>query len=282
MISCKDILGISDVSYSKIGFVHLVLILVNYRIYSNKRRAAPQDHVNNPDGSLAPPHAVQESRMFLKPAQLVKGEQILRIVDFIDKIVSTVEDRTLSEISATKLVVSYGPKKPKLESVTIAQWVIANTRIFHTLLSAGKLPSPQDVQHYLAYTVKIMELSTKFTWSSVLKYNDEFRHVQAVYNYPWSYDSHHLHTVLLEPLTIKSTTVRAPLGSNFSKFSGDGKTICINFNWPKGCTLYECHFAHVCYRKVNMKACELAHPSHSHPAGGRSSMQGQGGPTMTS
>ncbi|KAL9977124.1 hypothetical protein ACROYT_G014497 [Oculina patagonica] len=55
--------------------------------------------------------------MFLKPAQLAKGEQILRIVDFIDKIVSTVEDRTLSEISATKLVVSYGPKKPKLESV---------------------------------------------------------------------------------------------------------------------------------------------------------------------
>lgn len=47
---------------------------------------APQN-VNNPNGSLAPPHAVQESRMFLKPAQLAKGEQILRIVDFIDKIV---------------------------------------------------------------------------------------------------------------------------------------------------------------------------------------------------
>ncbi|KAL9981545.1 hypothetical protein ACROYT_G010257 [Oculina patagonica] len=164
--------------------------------------AAPQWHVNNPDGSLAPPHAAQESRMFLKPAQLAKGEQILRIIDFIDKIVSNAEDRTLSEIGAAKLVVSYGPKKPKLESVTIAQWVIANTRIFHTLLSAGKLPSPQDVQHYLAYTIKIMELSTKFTWSSVLKYDDEFRHVQAVYNYPWSYDFNHLHTVLLEPLTV--------------------------------------------------------------------------------
>ncbi|XP_078360978.1 uncharacterized protein LOC144645323 [Oculina patagonica] len=34
--------------------------------------AAPQWHVNNPDGSLAPPHAAQESRMFLKPAQLAK------------------------------------------------------------------------------------------------------------------------------------------------------------------------------------------------------------------
>ena len=40
-----------------------------------------------------------------------------------------------------------------------------------------------------------MELSTKFTWYSVLKYDDKFRHVQVVYNYPWSYDSNHLHTV---------------------------------------------------------------------------------------
>ena len=48
---------------------------------------------------------------------------------------------------------------PKLESVSIGQWVVGNTRIFHHLLSSGKLQSPQDVPHYLAYTVKIMELS---------------------------------------------------------------------------------------------------------------------------
>lgn len=93
--------------------------------------AVPQVQVNNPDGSLTLPQVAQESRMFLKPAQLAKGKRILRIVDF-DEIVSTVEDRTLSEIGATKLVVSYGPKKPKLESVTIAHWVIANTKIFHS------------------------------------------------------------------------------------------------------------------------------------------------------
>ena len=59
--------------------------------------------------------------MFLKPAQVAKGEEILRIIDFIDEIVSTVENRTLSELGATKFVVLYGPKNPKLESVTIAQ-----------------------------------------------------------------------------------------------------------------------------------------------------------------
>ena len=66
--------------------------------------AAPQALINNPDGALSVPQAEQESRMFLKPA--------LRIIDFVDKIVSTIEDTTLSEIGATKLVVSYGPKKP--------------------------------------------------------------------------------------------------------------------------------------------------------------------------
>ena len=66
--------------------------------------AAPQA-VNNPDGHLAEPQAAQESQMFVKPAKLAKGEEILRIIDFIDKIVSTVEDRALSELGATKLVV---------------------------------------------------------------------------------------------------------------------------------------------------------------------------------
>ena len=60
---------------------------------------------SNPDGALTGPPADQESKMLLRPAQLAKGEHVLRIVDVFDKIVSTIEDRTLSEISAMKLVV---------------------------------------------------------------------------------------------------------------------------------------------------------------------------------
>ena len=48
------------------------------------------------------PLAAQESAMFLKPAQLAKGEKVLRIVDFIDKIVSNTEDRTISDLGTTK------------------------------------------------------------------------------------------------------------------------------------------------------------------------------------
>ena len=235
--------------------------------------------VLNPDGPLSGPLARQESSMFLKPAQLAKGERVLRIVDFVDKIVTNTEDRTISDLGNTKLVISSGPKKPKLESLSIAQWVVGNTRIFHSLLSSGKLPSAQDVQHYLACTVKIMELSSKFSWPSVLQYDDEFRHIQAVYNYPWSFDSHHLHTVILEPKRYaggKSTSGSAP-----ANFSPDGRVICRNFNRVKGCSLADCHFAHVCNRQVNGRACGLAHPSHSHP-GVRGSVQGQGSSATSS
>ena len=90
--------------------------------------------------------------------------------------------------------------------MSLAQWVIGNTWIFHTLLQLGRLPSQADVQHYLAYTGKTMELSTTFSWASVLKYDKEFRHLQATYNHPWSYDSPHLHTVLLEPISASSQT----------------------------------------------------------------------------
>lgn len=64
--------------------------------------AALHAPVSNPDKVLIPQQAVQESRIFFNPSQLAKSEQILRTVDFIDKIVPTVEDRTLSELGARK------------------------------------------------------------------------------------------------------------------------------------------------------------------------------------
>ena len=102
------------------------------------------------------------SEMFLRPAQLPKVEKVLEIVDFINNIVPRDDERTLSEGGNTKLVVSYGPKKPKLEQVSIQQWVVSNTRNFYNLLASCKLSSQVDIQHYLAYAIKIMELSNRY------------------------------------------------------------------------------------------------------------------------
>lgn len=122
--------------------------------------------------------------MFLKPAQLQKGEKALRIVDFLDNIVAKHEERTIADGGNTKLVVSYGLKRPRLEQVSLPQWVVSNTRIFYNLLFRRMLSTQSDVQNYLAYTIKIMELSDRYQWIWVLKYDDEFRLSQAAYNYP--------------------------------------------------------------------------------------------------
>ncbi|KAL9955063.1 hypothetical protein ACROYT_G042667 [Oculina patagonica] len=100
------------------------------------------------------------TEMFLKPGRMEKGEKPILIVDFVNNIVPQDEEETLGNQGNAKIVVTYGPKKPKLESITLQQWVVGNTRIFYTLLSQGKLVSQVDIQNYLAYTVKIMELSS--------------------------------------------------------------------------------------------------------------------------
>ena len=134
----------------------------------------PQQPPNLPPRHSAPPsNSSLESRaseMFLRPAQLPKGEKVLRIIDFVDNTVPREDERTISDGGNTKLIVTYGPKKPKLEQVTLPQWVISNTRIFYNLITSQKLKSQEDIQNYLAYTVKIMELSSRFQWTSVLKY----------------------------------------------------------------------------------------------------------------
>ena len=70
-------------------------------------------------------------------------------------------------------------------------------------------------------------------------------------------------------------------GSALANFSPDGRVICRNFNQVKGWSLADCHFAHVCNRQVNGRACGLAHPSHSH-FGVRGSVQAQGSSARSS
>ena len=194
-----------------------------------------------------------------------KGEKPLLIIDFVKNIVPQEEEKTLGNQGSAKIVVTNGPK---LKSILIPQWVVANTRIFYTLLSEGKLSTQSAIQHYLAYTVKIMELIAGYDWKSILMYENEFRKLQAIYKFSWSFNSTHLHTDLLQPIYKPNppTVTTKPPASNtnqctaFASFTPDGRVICRNFNRPKGCTLPNCNFAHVCNRKVAGKACAMSHP----------------------
>ena len=138
--------------------------------------------------------------MFLKPMKTAKGKKPLLIIDFVTNIVPQEEEETLGNQGSAKIVVTYGPKKPKLEFISIPQWVVANTRIFYTLLPESKLSTQSAIQDYLAYTVEIMELIARYDWKSILMYDNEFRKLQAIYKFSWSFDSTHLHTVSLQPI----------------------------------------------------------------------------------
>lgn len=228
------------------------------------------------------------SEMFLRPAQPQTGEKALRIVDFVDNIVPKDEERTIVDGGNTKLVVSYGPKKPRLEQITMSQWVISNTRIFYNLLASRKLNSQAEIQNYLAYTIKVMELSNRYHWASVLKYDNEFRLLQAAYHYPWSFDSNHLHAVILEPIYKPSHVPRSPNRTanpstqfipGFIATTNDGRTICRNFNSSRGCSLQNCAYEHVCNRRATGgKACGLNHPGYIHSTQQSTSTQQQNKP----
>lgn len=47
------------------------------------------------DGPLKTPQASQECLMFLKSAQLAKSERVLHIIDFVDKLIPTSDERTI-------------------------------------------------------------------------------------------------------------------------------------------------------------------------------------------
>ena len=208
------------------------------------------------------------SNMFL--AAVPQGERVLRIVDFLSSIVPKESEKTLTDVGGSRLVISYGQQRPRLESVTLSQWVVANTRIFHHLLFANKLPTSRDLRDYLAYTVKIMELAGKYEWVSVLKFDDEYRQLQATYSFPWSHDSHHLHEVTLVPMARSKPPISQqppqhavpPRHPPFA-FSTDHRVICRNCN-SKGCHMQNCSYAHVCSQKFKGKVCSGSHPATQH------------------
>ena len=219
-----------------------------------------------------------ESEMFLRPRRTPTAlhEKPLLVPDFVSSIVPQPEEHILSDGTSkgqTKLVISSGPKRPKLESITLNQWVIANTRIFFSLLDSGRLSSSREVRDYLAYTVRVMELYPKHDWVSILRLDQEFRILQATYNYPWSRDMAHLHEVFLSPRRPLSSRPNTSQGSQnnssdgrrFATISLDGQVICRNYNTDRCTQGSNCRFAHVCNRLVNGRCCNQAHPGIRHP-----------------
>ena len=160
-----------------------------------------------------------QPKLFLNPNSN-KGKQALLIPDFVSKVVPEREENVISLGKNTKLSVTCENRRPKLAEISLSEWNIANTRILFRLIKTGQLRTYSDMKDYLVYTVKINQLASKFNWLKVLKY-DKYRLVQLKYSFPWSYDSHHMHTMLLsEPSASQSR-----MGQNSARNSRSTPTL---------------------------------------------------------
>ena len=94
------------------------------------------------------------------------------IVDFVGK--DTIEETVVAGMHEGGQVIIKSGVKPKLESLTLSQWSIANLAILYTLVGEGKLEGNR-ILDYLSYTTKIYQLTQRYENVSVYFYHTEYR-----------------------------------------------------------------------------------------------------------
>ena len=151
------------------------------------------------------------------------------VVDFIGK--ETVEEEIVAGSHDGKHIVVKSGVKPKIETITLSQWSIANLVILYKLLGEGKLLD-QGVIDYISYTTKVYQLTQRYENVSVYLYDREYRKMQAAHNFRWGTDIPHLHTMQLTPRAPRNST-RVPPGNKSAHrvapagpVAADGRPIC--------------------------------------------------------
>ena len=149
------------------------------------------------------------------------------------------------------------------ERINIAQYMEGSLKILremalHDKCCVGKL------LEYVNYLVKIATLGQCFQWSSVLKYDQEYRKSQAATGFTWGADNSYLMQLYLksEPDGKQQQTQikKQPYSkSKKAKFDPEsGTQICMKWNSVAGCNFRGCKFAHKC-----MTCYSTAHPQHA-------------------
>ena len=155
----------------------------------------------------------------------------------------------------------------KLSKVSPNEWNCANVMIMDKLIRKGAL-GDRGVREYLNYTFIINELASRYSWESVLKYDDEYRQLQATRCFPWGEQVDHFSKVFLrEKEPPRQPPPSDPKGGTASK-SGKSATqsrgiqSCGLYNSEeKECYYKYCKFAHVC------AICGKDHPRYKHKSG---------------
>ncbi|MEW8561399.1 MAG: hypothetical protein AB2541_04815, partial [Candidatus Thiodiazotropha sp.] len=191
------------------------------------------------------------------------GKSASTFHDICDFVPHSIEEDVVVGGEGEQKLIKSGPKKPRLESLTLSQWSVANLSILYKLVNEGKLLGP-SLMDYLSYTTKVYQLVQRFSLTSVLLYDREYRKLQATMNFRWGTDVQHLHTLFLQPRPNSGTqgnptNVQKKGNINQSASSKprlDRRIdICRNYNSDKGCSYDQCRYKHKCI----LPGCGQAH-----------------------
>ena len=91
----------------------------------------------------------------------------------------------------SKLVIRGGKAKPRPETITLAQWISANSRILSKMITDGNTDSNKILQ-YLEYCEKFGDFAQACEVESVMVYDNEYRKWQYDKSAEWGQDNTHL------------------------------------------------------------------------------------------
>lgn len=159
--------------------------------------------------------------------------------------------------SGAQLVLKTDHVRPKLETLSIAQWCAANCKILHLMLTK----TSSIVIQYLEYMKRVCELADHYEWQSVLKYDEAFRALQKQSKCRRDADHPDLDRLYLRLRLSDKGMAGGKSVSHFSNSSKAGKRPdpCRLFNVGR-CNLNRCKFAHVC----SVPKCNQPHPVINH------------------
>ena len=209
----------------------------------------------------------KDPQIFLESA--ASGKSVPTHYDICDFISNQVEEEiVVGGNGVHQVVLKSGPRRPKLENVTLAQWSVANLAILYKLVAESKLHAG-NILDYLSYTTKICQLVQRFTLISVLLYDREYRQLQARHGFRWGTDVPHFHSIHLQPRLVRQSPVAQQKGVTGTQkntagpahnLTLDGKVICKLFNSKSGCHYKECKFVHKC----SHSGCHQYHSAQTH------------------
>ena len=194
------------------------------------------------------------------------GKSTSSYLDICDFAQSCVEEEVvLGSHGDQQFIVKSGPKKPRLENMTLSQWSVANLAILYKLVGENKLQGPA-LMDYLSYTTKIYQLVQRYSLVSVMLFDREYRKLQASLNFRWGTDVQHLSNIHLQarekPVAQGNQSRKGPLPFKQNR-SGPNKSeiqVCRNFNSQKGCSFTDCKFKHICI----IPGCKQGHSAIAH------------------